>query len=256
MGWAWGFWRCPGDSHAARLRPLSPPASAALSPSSLSPHEGLGSKGLKGLSECHFLCAPGSDAALGNLLCSLDRPEIPLDQRRPTPPPNCLLGPVLSTPAGTGGGTDPQGPEVREAQCCAHNTLRPSQGSNPGLSSPAASPQASPSRQGPVSPKHPPTPSCGGIYRQNDQTTQPPWAHPSWVDTGPALPLAEWRLSLPLPGPRGMLAFSHLHRLLPSGSSGLSHSHPLICVPKIKHPTSPDDPSLKSGPIFLEGSLA
>lgn len=88
-------------------------------------------------------------------------------------------------------------------------------------------------------PKAPTNTGCRWIYRQNHQIMQPPWAHPSWVDAGPALPLAEWRLSLPLPGPRGTLAFSHPHCLLPSGSSGLSLSHPLICVPKIKTPYVP-----------------
>ena len=123
---------------------------------------------------------------LWDLVCSLDRPEIPLDQRHPTPPPNCLLGPVLSTPAGTGGGTDPrpasQGPEVREARCCAHNTLPPSRGSNPGLSSPAASPQASPSRQGPVSPKHPPTQAAGGSTdRIIRSCNHPGHTRPGWT---------------------------------------------------------------------------
>ena len=67
VGWAWGFWGLAGDSHAARLRPLSLPASSTLSPSPLSPHEGLSSKGLNCLSRCHLLCVPASDAALGIL---------------------------------------------------------------------------------------------------------------------------------------------------------------------------------------------
>lgn len=82
---------------------------------------------------------------------------------------------------------------------------------------------------------------------------------PGWTQGQCHLRQREGCLGRP-PSPSGTLKFSHPEispqLLLPSDSSGLPHSSPLIYGPKMKHSVSPNGPSLQPSLIFLEESLA